>query len=556
MARQHESDSCLLSVILVLWKWMNSDASCAQNALARAKLSQRERGILRECCRAARDAVDCAREALCVCCDVIGGELPVGTMAGVRGMLARGCRPRSLKLRLGGGHNDPAASAALGSSILAQITAVPSLSVAELSLAGLPLTAQVVRALAAAAPTPRKLCLRSYDLSHCAGLPGTLPSESAPSGVLGLLRHAAPHLRRLELSPLKVPVGASLAALESALQQCSRLESLTLLLRDSNDRPVSWLPDTSAMCGLLKLDIPYSQLLPSHLQQLAALTALTQLRIGKVQVAVSAAAAGGTAVPGPAGPAGLPLLPLPPRLRTLGMDKKIDAAVLAALQLSACLTRLELPGVMLRDDTAYGGGHLQPAAAELLLVACRQLSGRYHRSTRPRAEYLQFPFAVPRQPFRVDLGLASPPPSWRGTYGPLFAALRPAALKQLSLSCAALNVLEVDALVGHLPRLQVLELPNGLELAALPFLHRLTRLRKLCVGLGGVVGTGLVEAWGNEAALKCALLVLCREAPSLESVTLDVCEWVESTDTLDDALAWLDVMLTDLKGPHPVVEVE
>ncbi|PNH03677.1 hypothetical protein TSOC_010250 [Tetrabaena socialis] len=539
MARQHASDSCLLSVIPVIWRWMNSDASCAQNAPARAELSQRERGILRVCCRAARDAVDCAREALCIKCDVTGGKLPAGTAAGVQSMLARGCRPRGLKLQLGKGHNDPAASAALGISILDQLTAVPSLSIARLSLSGLPLTAQVVRALAAAAPTPRKLCLRSYDLSHCTGLPGTLPSESVPSGVLGLLRHAAPHLQQLELSPLTIAAGASVEALESSLQQCSRLESLTLLLRDSKKRLISWLPDTSTMRGLLKLDMRCLQLLSPHLQELAALTALTQLRVGSVESAASAAAAGGTAVPVPAGPAGLLLLPLPPRLRTLAISDHIDAAVLAALQLPACLTRLELSGLTLCDDATDERNNLQPAAAEVLLVACRQLSGRYHRSTPPPAEYL---FGVSKHPFHE-------------LYGPLFAALQPAGLEQLSLSCAPLSVLDVDALVRHLPLLQVLTLNNGLELVSLPFLRSLARLRKLCVGQADADGFYVAPPWDNEDALKCALLALCKEAPSLESITLDCEGWKELAITLEDAVRWLDVMLTDLKGPHPHVMV-
>ncbi|PNH03675.1 hypothetical protein TSOC_010252 [Tetrabaena socialis] len=410
-------------------------------------------------------------------------------------MLARGCRPRVLKLWFGKG--PAAASAALGSSILAQFAAVPSLSVAELSLARLPLTEQI----------------------------------------------------QLELSPLKVPASSSdlstaLAALASSLQHCSRLESLTLVLRDSKKRPVSWLPDTSAMRGLVQLDVRCMELLPPHLQQLAALTALTQLRVGSVQSAVAAAGAGGMAGPSPVDSAGLPLLPLPPRLGTLTIDEHMDAAVLAALQLPVCLTRLELPGVTLCDGASYGGGNLPPAAAEVLLVACRQLSGRYHHSTQPQLQL----------PFRVDLGRASPPPSWQGLYGPLFAALQPAGLEQLILSYPPLSVLGVDALVRHLPLLQVLVLPCGLELASLPFLRCLARLRKLWVGLGGSHGD-VGETWGNVAALKGALLVLCKEAPSLKSAMLDLEGWGASAIALEAALAWLDVTLTGLRGRHPVVKV-
>ncbi|PNH03670.1 hypothetical protein TSOC_010249 [Tetrabaena socialis] len=178
----------------------------------------------------------------------------------------------------------------------------------------------------------------------------------------------------------------------------------------------------------------------------------------------------------------------------------------------------------------------------MLLVACRQLSGRVVHSA-----------LLSQHPFGVELDGASPPLSWQGTYRPLFTALQPAGLEQLGLSCAPLSVLDVDALVRHLPLLQVLTLYDGLELAALPFLRCLARLRKLCVGLGSMQGD-MEEAWLNKAALKGALLVLCKEAPSLKSITLDLGGW-GSASTLEAVIACLDVKLTDLDCPHPVIEI-
>ncbi|PNH09294.1 hypothetical protein TSOC_004105 [Tetrabaena socialis] len=96
---------------------------------------------------------------------------------------------------------------------------------AELRLSGIPLTAAVVRAIAAAAPRLSVLTLSSYNLSYCTGLRGSLPFRPTLSGVQGLLRLTAPHLQQLRLDGLRD--GASGLTFDCAVE----LPSLPLLCR-------------------------------------------------------------------------------------------------------------------------------------------------------------------------------------------------------------------------------------------------------------------------------------------------------------------------------------
>ncbi|PNG99044.1 hypothetical protein TSOC_015186, partial [Tetrabaena socialis] len=195
------------------------------------RLDQAGRCHLRACCREARRIASCTVEALSLeksewepvkCADAV---------AGLRGMLERGCRPRSLALMFRKGDEqwpEPETSA-FGLRVLAELRAVSPLPLVALSLMGLPLTEEVARAITEAAPLLESLSLRHYDLSHGTVQPDSTLSTPALSGVQGLLRLTAPHLQRLVLK-LGGPAGSPAPAggLGPLLLQCSRLEALSL----------------------------------------------------------------------------------------------------------------------------------------------------------------------------------------------------------------------------------------------------------------------------------------------------------------------------------------
>ncbi|PNH04894.1 hypothetical protein TSOC_008859 [Tetrabaena socialis] len=539
-----------------------------------------ERASLRGCCREVRVAVDCARAKLC-----IGrvDRLPAGAAASVRGMLARGCRPSALAIVMPG-RGTRVQRAEFGRSILVELAAVSPPSITDVEFDGIPLTAQVVLAIAAAAPRLCTLILGGYNLSlH--NLPCSEPCGSTPThGGVQL------YLGRMTVRPSASQPSAASVSLASVLQQCSRLESLSfrtshgavedpailpalaqlpalrslqlhaffysiwhqtavlglsrLTHLSTFAEPYEMVPVVANLRGLVELDLVYAELAPSHLEQLRALTALTSLRTGGIQAHEPEPADDGEA-PGPV--PGLPdpaTLRLPTQLRSLELLFCTDVCVLAALQLPASLTRLEVPG--LYSHATDEEGMLQPAAAEAVLAACRQLSGRYEGAS--LTKYLS-----------LDLGRAKPPASWQGVYGPLFAALQPVGLEELVLSCAPLTVRDVDALARHLSTLEVLRLRCGLELASLPFLRRLDSLRDVVVHLHGVEEElELLGGWESKEALEAALLVLCVDAPSLESITLDLKEMGEQEGVraaTEEANEWLAERLPHLcsRGPHVIV---
>ncbi|PNH09303.1 hypothetical protein TSOC_004083 [Tetrabaena socialis] len=393
-----------------------------------------------------------------------------GIAAALSRTLARGCRPRRLHLLFSDLFSE-SVSKALGATktafalrLLAELQAL-SLPLTELQLGGLPLTAAVVRAIAVAVPQPSILELFSYSLSHCTGLPDSRPFNPAPSGVQALLRHAAPHLQQLRLHNTYGLAGASLLpaapnGLASLLLQCSRVESLMLgspdreplasyhgvlsalaqlpalrslelLLPEVHDAGSSLtllsgltqltlletaadfdlgavLPAVLGIRGLADLQLLSHQLQPSHMRQLAALTALTRLGAKSIGAAGEPSPEGTAELGSLAAPAPQPLLP---GIAVPAANKGVD-------------------------------GCLREAAAEALLAACRQLAGRLWEDEDGGA------------PFQLDLRGAAPPASWPDGWGTLFAAMRPVALRDLAVHDASLTLYDVDALVRHLLMLE------------------------------------------------------------------------------------------------------
>ncbi|PNH09298.1 hypothetical protein TSOC_004085 [Tetrabaena socialis] len=466
--------------------------------------------------------------------------------------------------------------------ILAEIQAVsPPLGLEEITLCALPLTAAVVRSIAAAAPRLSILDLHSYHMSYCTGLPGSLPYSPTLSGVQGLLRHAAPHLQQLTLCDISGMSGASELQAEPhglapLLLRCSRLESLDLYITRTNAATVSFcsgvlstlaqlpamrslemggslapdagrtldvppgltqltrlvieaaidldaaMPALARMRGLAELRFPSHQLQPSHMRQLAALTALTRLEVQGIGAADVPSPEGTAELGSLPAPAPQMLVPLPALLQELHLWDAPSPSVLAALQLPSGPLRLQLPGIWVPAADKGADGCLRESAAEALLAACRQLAGRLWEDTDEWS------------PFQLDLGGAAPPLSWPDGWGTLFAALRPAAMRHLAIQAASLTLYDVDALVRHLPLLERL---SGLELHP---------------EKGGLVG-----GWDSQLALRAALLVLCAEAPSLADVTIFVDGAEEPLlEAALQAVDWLSQELPTLRDDPPSVRVE
>ncbi|PNH09296.1 hypothetical protein TSOC_004087 [Tetrabaena socialis] len=386
--------------------------------------------------------------------------------------------------------------------ILAEIQAVsPPLGLEEITLCGLPLTAAVVRGIAAAAPRLSKLVLLSYHLSYSTGLPGSLPYSPTLSGVQGLLHHAAPHLQQLVFRDTSGMAGASelqapLHGLAPLLLRCSRLESLDLYSTEAYAATVSFcsgvlstLAQLPAMRSL-EMGVP---LAPGTGRTLDVPPGLTQLTLLVIEAAIDLDAA----VPALARMRGLAELRLPShQLRPSHMRQ------LAAL---TALTQLKVQGIGAADVLSPEGtaelGSLAPAPQPL----------------------------VPLPVLLQDLFI------WSDGWGTLFAALRPVALRHLTVHDASLTLYDVDALVRHLPLLERL---SGLELHP---------------ERGGLVG-----GWDSELALRAALLVLCAEAPSLADVAIFV-EGDADERLLEAALQavdWLSQELPTLRDDPPYLRVE
>ncbi|PNH09282.1 putative sugar phosphate/phosphate translocator [Tetrabaena socialis] len=331
-------------------------------------------------------------------------------------------------------------------------------------------------------------------------------------------------------------------------------------------------PTVAHMRNLVKLDLPDARLHPTHLQQLAtALTALTYLRVGGITLEPTDE--GGdeprqAAGPGvrPPGPAVQPVAPMPPQLCYLGMRSFVDAAVLAALQLPDSVARLEAPGMKLCWNPQAGRGPLcapeaLPAVAASLLAACEQLAGRSIEWDPEDGRE--------EEPFRVLLFWARP---WPQGYGPLFAALQPAALRLLAVHHACLTVQDVEALVEHLPQLELLELWCGLQLASLTALRGLAHLSELClylsilqasIELDGQGAMVLAPGWDDELLLREELLSVCG-APRLQLLTLDcspdplspgeACAAAVETAMMK-AVDWLEEMLPQHRADPPRVQL-
>ncbi|PNH09646.1 hypothetical protein TSOC_003729 [Tetrabaena socialis] len=575
------------------------------------RLNSAGRRHLRACCREARRIASCTVEALSL--QKWGWEPAecADAAAGLRGMLELGCRPRSLTLTFRKGPEQwpqPEISA-LGLRVLAELRAVSPLPLVALSLTGLPLTEEVVRAITEAAPLLESLSLERYDLAHDTAQPDSTPGTPALSGVQGLLRLAAPHLQRLSLQDLAGPAGSPAPAdsLGPLLLRCSRLEALSLqwycakfpvtlsgplsgvlaqlpalrslelaLHEDVEAGAVgeplvlpclpqltrlvarggkgvlnfgNVLPAVAQMRGLADLQLPSHKLRPAHLLQLAALTALTRLHIGGVWTTDELVHDGGVEAGDSLRAAGAaPLVPLPAQLRVLVLSMLATASEVTALQLPPGLP-LQLEGITIAAEDKDADGRLRPAAAESLLAACRQLVGRLCKCDKDLG-----PKLGPGAPlaFTVTLLSAAAPASWPDLYGTLFAALQPAMLRDLTVNQALLTVFDVNALVRHLPLLEDLALDCAVELPSLPLLARLKRLQ--CLHLYPEEND-LEEGWDSELALRAALLVVCAESPSLTEVNL----WFHPDPDPDDQLVaaayavadWLTGELPSLRGDPP-----
>ncbi|PNH09910.1 hypothetical protein TSOC_003432 [Tetrabaena socialis] len=427
-----------------------------------------------------------------------------------RRVLTRGARPRKLELRLRG--LEASACEGFGLRLLEALgAAVPPLALTDVTLLGVPLTAAVVRAIAAAAPQLSVLTLSGYDLSLCTGLRGSLPFGSGLRGSQILLRHAAPHLTELSLEDLGTSAGASWLPL--MLQRCPRLASLSLGVSTPSEALVEALPRLSQLTelslytysnaalpavaqlrGLVKLVLSCCTLQPEGLQLLAGLTALKQLRVETFQLPDSL---------DPAVPPQPNTLPLPPLLESLTFSEDIHPTALVALRLPASLTELVMRNAIAidRDDDLDLDGRLRPAAAAALVMACGQLQGRTGCAS-------------------LALGWSMPPPTWPNRYGTLYDALRQAAIRRLDLQYVTLRAADVAALVRHLPALEVLFLKCHAPPCTWPLLCRLERLRVLRLHPGMGQSVAYWEEFCDEQAMRAALLALCVEAPALECLEL------------------------------------
>ncbi|PNH12397.1 hypothetical protein TSOC_000703 [Tetrabaena socialis] len=431
----------LLSVIPVLWPLLGAE----------------DRRSLRACCCATRERADWLLDALSSKRSVPPSIYsPPATLlaAAWRRALTRGARPCKLELRLRGLQSS--ACEGFGLRVLAELGAAsPPVILTDVSLLGVPLTAAVVRGIAAAAPRLSVLHLSGYDLSLCTGLRGSLPFSNGLSGAQGLLRHAAPHLKDLSLEGLGTWAVAPWLPL--LLQQCSRLASLSLGVWAPSDALIEALPRLSQLTelsldtfsdpvlpavaqlrGLVKLDLKFCTLKPGSLQLLAGLTALKELDLETV------------VLPRSLDPAELlqpNTLPLPPLLESLTISGGIHPAALAALRLPESLTDLSV-------------------------------------------------------------------------YGTLYDAVWQAAIRRLDLRFVELGAADVAALVRQLPALEALFLMCHAPPYTWPLLRRLARLRvlRLYPGMGSSVMHW--KEFGNEQALRAALLTLCMEAAALERLEL------------------------------------
>ncbi|PNH00112.1 hypothetical protein TSOC_014080 [Tetrabaena socialis] len=517
------------------------------------RLNTAGRRHLRACCREARRIASCTVEALSL--EKFGWEPAecADAVAGLRGMLERGCRPRSLTLafRMGPERWPEPETSAFGLRVLAELRAVWPPPLVALSLTGLPLTEEVVRAITGAAPRLETLSLERYDLSHDTAQPDSTSSTPALSGVQSLLCLTAPHLQRLSLQDLAGLAGSPAPAddLGPLLLRCSRLEALSLpwccskvpaALRGLLGRVLPQLPALRS----LKFDLHEkgesgaegeSSVLPC-LPQLTRLVALRGVRV------VNPCGV----LPAVAQMRGLADLQLP--------SHKLRPAHLLQLAALTALTCLRIGGVWATDELVHDGGAtavdgLRAAAAESLLAACRQLAGRLCKCDEDLVPELG-PGAP--QHLTVDLHSAAAPASWPDLYGTLFAALQPAMLRYLTVKRALLTVLDIDALTRHLPLLESLILGCAVELPSVPLLLRLKRLRHLTLYPSE---EGLEEGWDSELALRAALLVLCAESHSLAQVYL----WFQPDPDPDDQLVaaayavadWLTGELPSLRGDPP-----
>ncbi|PNH09314.1 hypothetical protein TSOC_004079 [Tetrabaena socialis] len=568
-------------------------------------LYRRDRCRLRACSREILRLVDRSTDTLALRWASSEAERD-GVVAALRRVLARGCRPRRLELPFYVAEC-PATKTAFGLRLLAELQALSLLPLKELLLVGLPLTAAVVRAIAMTVPQLSILELHGYTLSHDS--PRFIP---APSGVQALLRHGAPHLQQLRLHNTTGLAGSSRLpaapnGLAPLLLQCSRLESLMLgssdreplasyhrvlsalaqlpalrslelLLPKEHDAGSSLtvlsnltqlthleitadfdlgavLPAVLGIRGLADLHLPSHQLRPSHMRQLAALTALTRLGAKGIGAAGEPSPEGTAELGTLPAPAPQPLVPLPALLQVLILTDAPSPSDLAALQLPSGPLRLQLPGITIPAADKGADGCLRESAAEALLAACRQLTGRFVEDEDAGAS------------FELRLCSAAPPASWPDGYGTLFAALRAAGILWLAIHDASLTLYDVDALVRHLPLLEVrgvlacagtgagdLRLECAVELPSLPLLCRLKRLS----GLQLYPGDELVEGWDSQLALRAALLVLCVEAPSLTDLTFHFSEdaqeqMVEAAEEVTDRLS---EELPTLRDDPPSVQVE
>ncbi|PNH09622.1 hypothetical protein TSOC_003730 [Tetrabaena socialis] len=332
------------------------------------------------CCREARRIASRTAEALGL--NKSGWEPAecADAVAGLRGMLERGCRPRSLTLAFRAGLESE--TSALGLRVLAELRAVSPLPLVALSLVGLPLTEEV---------HPRH--------------PRPQRRSPAPAGELGLLLVQCSRLEALSLQwyCTKVPVALS-GLLGGVLAQLPALRSLEMALHENDEAgvvdeplvltclpqltrlvvlggngaldPCSVLPAVAQMRGLADLQLPSHKLRPAHMLQLAALTALTRLHIGGVWATDELVHDGGaTAVDGLRAAGAAPPVRLPAQLQVLVLYRSAAASEVAALQFPPGL-RLQLRGIEIAAEDKDADGRLRLAAAESLLAACRQLAGR------------------------------------------------------------------------------------------------------------------------------------------------------------------------------------
>ncbi|PNH09297.1 hypothetical protein TSOC_004086 [Tetrabaena socialis] len=387
--------------------------------------------------------------------------------------------------------------------ILAEVQAVsPPLELEDILLGGLPLTAAVVRGIAAAAPRLSILDLHSYHLSYSTGLPDSLPYSPTLSGVQGLLRLAAPHLQQLVLRDTSGMSGASellaeLHGLAPVLLRCSRLESLDLYSTETYAATVSFYGGV--------------------LSTLAQLPAMRSLEMGV-----------------PLAPGTGRTLDVPPgltQLTRLVIEAAIDLdAAVPALARMRGLAELRLPSHQLRPS------HMRQLAAltALTQLKVQGIGAADVLSPEGTAELGSLPAPAP-QPLVPLPALLQDLFIWPDGWGTLFAALRPVVLRHLTVHDASLTLYDVDALVRHLPLLERL---SGLELHP---------------KRGGLVGE-----WDSELALRAALLVLCAEAPSLADVSF----WLGGDadepllEAVLQAVDWLSQELPTLRDGPPYLRVE